>query len=267
MTPCGWQEGNVVTGIMIAKVQGNNRWRATALFSIAPPYGQTNDGRPRAVPARLPSPPLLPSPPPVHPLQEPLPPPPAATPTVMPRGGRGGRGRGGRGTGVVVAPPIAVAGSAAAVVATDDLSERLGLQRDGTIIDRLATLGYERSRAALAMAALRLPLLSYEERHLSEAVVYLETALKVEDGPAPPPAPSPAKVAAQVAVEVERASAARLVRVQRSQAELEQHHLGWALLEIDLNALSLQIRAAEAAGVDSVAPEALHSAKARSSLA
>lgn len=160
-----------------------------------------------------------------------------------------------------------MAGSAAAVVATDDLSERLGLQRDGTIIDRLATLGYERSRAALAMAALRLPLLSYEERHLSEAVVYLETALKVEDGPAPPPAPSPAKVAAQVAVEVERASAARLVRVQRSQAELEQHHLGWALLEIDLNALSLQIRAAEAAGVDSVAPEALHSAKARSSLA
>lgn len=149
--------------------------------------------------------------------------------------------------------------AAATAAATDDLSQRLGLQRDGTIIDRLAALGYERRSAALAMAALTLPLLTYTEHDLSEAVVYLETAEGLEIS-------ETEQAVALTAAQETAQAATRLVAAQHAQAQLEQHHLGWSLLEIDLNALSLQIRSAEAAGVDTVAPEALRDARVRSSL-
>ena len=157
--------------------------------------------------------------------------------------------------------------AAATAAATDDLSQRLGLQRDGTIIDRLAALGYERRSAALAMASLKLPLLTYTEHDLSEAVVYLETAEGLEIRETEQAVAQTAeKTAAHAAAQETAQAATRLVAAQHAQAQLEQHHLGWSLLEIDLNALSLQIRSAEAAGVDSVAPEALRDARVRSSL-
>ena len=70
--------------------------------------------------------------------------------------------------------------------------------------------------------------------------------------------------AEQAAAQAAAEAATRLAAAQKARAQLEPHHLGWSLLEIDLNALSLQIRSAEDAGVDT---EALSDAKVRNGLA